>query len=77
VIDGFTGDQRFFLAFARVWGSQARPERIQLQTNTDPHPVDKWRAIATLQNMPEYRKAFECQATDAMVRPDEKLCTLW
>lgn len=77
VIDGFTGDQRFFLAYARVWGSQVRPETIQLQINTDPHPVAKWRVIATLQNMPEFRKAFECQATDAMVRPDEKLCTLW
>ncbi len=77
VIDGFTGDQRFFLAFARVWGSQSRPEAVQLQINTDPHPIAKFRAIGTLQNMPEFRKAFECQATDTMVRPDEKQCTLW
>ncbi|HEY1496384.1 MAG TPA: M13 family metallopeptidase [Candidatus Solibacter sp.] len=77
VIDGFTGDQRFFLAFARVWGSQQRPEAVQLQTNTDPHPISKYRAIGTLQNMPEFRKAFECQGTDAMVRADEKLCSLW
>jgi putative endopeptidase len=77
VIDGFTGDQRFFLAYARVWGTQTRPETVQLQINTDPHPVSKYRANATLQNMPEFRKAFECQAVDAMARPAEKLCTLW
>ena len=77
VIDDFTGDQRFFLAYARVWGSQSRPELVQLQINTDPHPIAKYRANATLQNMPEFRRAFECQATDAMVRPDEKSCKLW
>ena len=77
IIDGFTGDQRFFLAFARGWGSQYRPEAIQMQINTDPHPISKYRANATLQNMPEFRKAFECQATDVMVRPAEKQCTLW
>ncbi len=77
VIDGFTGDQRFFLAYARVFGSQSRPEAVQLQINTDPHPIAKYRANATLQNMPEFRKAFECVATDTMARPEEKLCSLW
>jgi endothelin-converting enzyme/putative endopeptidase len=77
VIDGFTADQRFFLAFARLWGTQVRPEFMQTMINTDPHPMPKARAIATLQNMPEFHKAFECQPGDAMVRPPEKQCRLW
>ncbi len=77
VLDGFTADQRFFLAFARVWGTQMRPEAMRLRLNTDPHPLAKFRAIGTLQNMPEFHKAFGCKAGDPMVRPVEKQCKLW
>lgn len=77
VMDGYTGDQRFFLAFARVWASSSRPEATRLQLNTDPHPLGKFRAIGTLQNMPEFQKAFSCKQGDAMVRPPDKQCKLW
>ena len=71
-MDGFTGDQRFFIAFARVWGSQSRPEAMRLQLNTNNHPVSQYRAIGTLQNMPEFHRAFHCQPGDPMVRPAEQ-----
>ncbi|MBI4891855.1 MAG: M13 family metallopeptidase, partial [Acidobacteria bacterium] len=77
VMDGFTAEQRFFLSFARVWASQDRPESMRLRLNTDPHPLPKWRAIGTLQNMPEFQKAFQCKQGDPMVRPVEKQCKLW
>lgn len=77
VLDGYTGDQRFFLAFARVWASSYRPESMRLQLNTNPHPLGKFRAIGTLQNMPEFHKAFNCKPGDHMVRPPEKQCKLW
>jgi putative endopeptidase len=77
VIDGFTADQRFFLSFARAWGSQARPEAVRLLLNTDPHPIPKFRANGTLQNMPEFRQAFQCQEGDPMVRPPAQQCKLW
>jgi putative endopeptidase len=77
VIDGFTGDQRFFLAFARVWAGLYRPEATRLQLDTNPHPLPKYRTDATLSNMPEFRKAFHCQAGDPMVRPPEARCKLW
>lgn len=77
VMDGFTADQRFFLSFARVWASQDRPESTRLRLNTDPHPLPKWRALGTLQNMPEFHKAFSCKQGDPMVRPVEKRCKLW
>ena len=76
-IDGYTADQRFFLAFARVWGSQYRPEALRMQLQTNPHPVARFRANGTLMNIPEFHAAFGCKAGDAMVRPPEKQCKLW
>lgn len=77
VLDGFTGDQRFFLAFARVWAEQSRPENERLQLNTDPHPLARFRANGTLQNMPEFHAAFGCKEGDPMVRPAAQRCRLW
>lgn len=77
VLDGFTADQRFFLAFARTWAVVDRPEAMRLRLNTDPHPLPRFRAIGTLQNMPEFHKAFGCKLGDPMVRPPEKQCKLW
>jgi putative endopeptidase len=77
VLDGFTGDQRFFLAFARVWGDQERVEQQRLQVTTDPHPIAKFRANATLSNMPEFHQAFACKLGDKMVRPPDQQCHLW
>ncbi len=77
VIDGFTGDQRFFIAFARVWAASSRPEAERLQLQTDPHPVPRSRVLETLKNMPEFHKAFGCTPGDPMVRPPEKRCKLW
>jgi predicted metalloendopeptidase len=77
VIDGLTGDQRFFLAYARVWASSQRPEAMRRQLATDPHPLAKYRTNATLQNMPEFHKAFMCKQGDPMVRPAGEQCRLW
>ncbi len=77
VMDGFTADQRFFISFARVWGTQYREEAMRLQLNTNNHPLSQFRAIGTLQNMPEFHRAFQCKIGDPMVRPVEKQCKLW
>jgi putative endopeptidase len=77
VIDGFTADQRFFVAFARVWGRQLRPEALRLQLATNAHPIARFRAIGTLQNMPEFQRAFQCKPGDPMVRPAPDRCKVW
>ena len=77
VIDGLTGDQRFFLAYARVWAANQRPEAMERQLATDPHPLAKYRTNATLANMPEFHKAFGCKLGDPMVRPPAEQCRLW
>jgi len=77
VIDGFTADQRFFIAFARIWATEFTPEALRLQLNTNPHPVAKYRANVTLQNIPEFQEAFHCAAGDPMVKPAGERCKLW
>jgi len=74
-IDGFTPEQRFFLAYATVWASNDREQFERLMVNTNPHPLDRFRAIAAPSNMEEFTKAFECKAGDAMVR--EVPCKIW
>jgi putative endopeptidase len=74
-LDGFTPEQRFFLGWAQVWGANQRPEYARLQTNTDPHPLPRFRGNGPLSNMAEFAKAFGCKKGDAMVR--EQACKIW
>jgi putative endopeptidase len=74
-IDGFTPEQRFFLGWAQVWGTNQRIEAARTQTNTDPHPLARFRGNGPLSNMEAFAKAFGCKKGDAMVR--EQQCKIW
>jgi putative endopeptidase len=74
-IDGLTPEQRFFLGWAQVWGTNQRAEAARLGTNTDPHPLARFRGNGPLSNMAEFAKAFGCKKGDAMVR--EQVCKIW
>jgi len=74
-IDGLTGDQRLFLAWARVWAANIRPELSKLLMNTNPHPLSQFRAIGPPSTLPEFAKAFSCKAGEPMVRKDQ--CQIW
>jgi putative endopeptidase len=76
-IDGFTPEQRFFLAYARVWAGSVRPEYERLLVNIDPHPLGRFRAVAPLMNMPQFAAAFQCKDGDRMVRPEKDRCVIW
>jgi putative endopeptidase len=65
VIDGFTGDQRFFLGWGQVWRSLVRPEALRQQLVSDPHSPGQIRAINPLRNVDAWYKAFN-------VKPDDK-----
>jgi putative endopeptidase len=75
--DGFTPEQRFFLAWAQIWAANNRPEFVRMMVNVNPHPLGRFRAIAPPSNMPAFAKAFDCQAGDPMVRPSEARCEIW
>ena len=74
-IDGFTPEQRFFLGWAQVWGTNMRAEFARLQTNTNPHPLPQFRANGPISNMEAFARAFGCKKGDAMVR--EQACKIW
>ncbi len=74
-IEGLTGDQRLFLAWARVWAANIRPELSKLMMNTNPHPLSQFRAIGPPSTLPAFAKAYGCKPGDRMVRKD--LCQIW
>ncbi|RYD14638.1 MAG: M13 family peptidase [Lysobacteraceae bacterium] len=76
-IDGFTPDQRFFLNLARIWRGSTRPERLEVQLNSDPHSPANYRAVGAASNLPAFAGAFDCKAGDAMVRGDDKRVKIW
>lgn len=76
-IDGFTPDQRFYLAYATVWANNIRPEEILKRTKTDPHSLGRWRVNATLRNIEPFFEAFEISDGDPMFRPENERVVIW
>jgi putative endopeptidase len=77
LIDGYTPEQRFFLAWAQVWRTNARPEALRLQVKTDPHSPGNFRVLGPLSNLKEFQDAFGCSAGDTAVRPDADRAKIW
>ncbi len=75
--NGFTPEQRFFLAFAQCWATSYRPERERLIAKTNPHPTAEYRVNGTLANMDAFAESFKCDDKESMVLPVDKRCRLW
>ena len=65
LIDGYTPDQRFFIAFGENWRENVRPQALALQLATDVHSPAQYRVIGVLANMPEFYEAFGCPVPDS------------
>jgi putative endopeptidase len=76
-IDGFTPEQRFFLGFAQVWAENMSPQEATRRALTDPHAQGPFRVNGTVQNMPEFWKAYGCNDGQPMVREASKRCSIW
>ncbi|MDD4004711.1 MAG: M13 family metallopeptidase [Elusimicrobiaceae bacterium] len=74
-VDGFTQQQSFFISFGQIWCRNATPEKLRMQALTDPHSVARYRVNGSVVNMPEFAKAFSCQAGSPMVSPNP--CRVW
>jgi len=77
LIDGFTPEQRFFLAFAQIWRENMRPEAERLQLATDPHSPPRYRVLGPLSNMPEFAKAFGCTPASPSGTLAHQAVSLW
>ncbi|HET8752908.1 MAG TPA: M13 family metallopeptidase [Salinimicrobium sp.] len=76
-IDGFTPEQRFFLSWATIWRTKMRDEALRNLIKTDPHSPGMVRAVAPIQNMDEFYKAFNITEEDSMWVAPENRVKIW
>lgn len=76
-IDGFTPQQRFFLAYANLWAGNIRDAEIRRLTKIDPHSLGKWRVDGALPHMEAWYKAFNITDKDSLYLPLEKRSLIW
>ena len=76
-IDGYTPEQRFFVAYAQSWREHTRPEQLKTRVTVDPHAPAVWRTNGPVSNMPSFAKAFNCKPGDPMVRPASSVPQIW
>ena len=74
-IDGFTGPQRFYIAFAQNYCENTRPEAVRSQVLTDPHSPDPIRVEGVIQNQPGFADAFGCKKGAPMAPVNS--CRVW
>ncbi len=77
VIDGLTGDQRFFLAFAQAWRDKAREDSIKQQVASDPHSPARWRIIGPVRNVDAWYSAFGVGADAKYYLKPEDRTKIW
>lgn len=76
-IDGFTGEQRFFISWAQGWRTNFRPESLRKQVKTNPHSPGNFRVLGPLSNMPEFYAAFGVKQGDKMWKPENERAIIW
>lgn len=76
VIEGFTGDQRFFIAFAQAWQAKLREEMLRARIATDGHAPAAYRAL-TVRNIDAWYRAFDVQPGDRLYLPESKRARIW
>jgi putative endopeptidase len=76
-IDGLTPDQRFFIAYAELWRSKTRPERLRTQVMTNPHSTPQYRTNNPMADLPAFYKAFDVKPGDKMYMPDSLRAEVW
>lgn len=75
--NGFTPEQRFFLAYANVWAGNIRPEEILRLTKIDPHSLGQWRVDGALPHIAAWYDAFGITEKDPLFLPVEKRVSIW
>jgi endothelin-converting enzyme/putative endopeptidase len=77
VIDGFTGDQRFFLAYAQIWRESAAEAEQRRRLLSDPHSPGEFRANGVVRNLDAWYEAFVVEPGDKLFLPPGQRVTIW
>jgi len=77
VLDGFSGDQRFFMGWAQIWKRKYRKDELRRRVLTDPHSPSAFRVNGVVVNVPEFYEAFHVTANDSLYLPPEQRVQIW
>jgi putative endopeptidase len=77
VLDGVTGEQRFFLGYAQVWRAKAREDALRNQVTTDPHSPARFRSFGPLRNVEAWYQAFDVAPQDKLYIAPEARAKIW
>ena len=77
VIDGFTGDQRFFIAYAQAWQGKRREGSLRQQLLSNPHSPEQYRVDGIVRNFDPWYKAFKVQPGDKLYLPPDQRVHVW
>ena len=77
VIDGMTGDQRFFLSYGQIWQRKFRDEALRNRLKTDSHSPGEYRANGIVRNFDKWYEAFDVQPGDALYLAPEERVKIW
>jgi predicted metalloendopeptidase len=77
VLDGMTGDQRFFLAWAQAWRTLTREDRLRALLVTDPHSPPEYRVNGVVRNVDAWYTAFGVTPQNALYLPPEERVRIW
>jgi len=76
-IDGFSGEQRFFMGWAQSWRGKYRPEEVRRRLATDPHSPDEFRCNQVVSNLDEFYQAFAVSEGDKHFMPEAERVRIW
>jgi putative endopeptidase len=77
VLDGYTGDQRFFIGWGQVWARKYREDELRKRLLTDPHSPSEYRCNGIVRNMPAFSKAFGVKEGDQLYLPPDQTVRIW
>jgi endothelin-converting enzyme/putative endopeptidase len=77
VIDGLTGDQRFFMGYAQIWRGKIVEKSMRNRVATDPHSPGEFRVLGILSNFDKFYETFDVKKGDAMYIAPEKRVSIW
>jgi len=77
VIDGFTGEQRFYLGWAQIWARKYREDELRKRLLTDPHSPSEYRCNGIVRNMADFQRAFDVKAGDKLYLAPDQRVKIW
>ena len=77
VIDGYTGEQRFYLGWGQIWARKYRDDELRKRLKTDPHSPSEYRSNGIVRNMPAFQQAFDVKPGDQLYLTPEQIVRIW